>query len=281
MKNTSYFLITIIILTLLGLAGYYYGFLGFIYNVMMPESFGNFPLVVLSIIFGIAAFFSPCSLTVLPGYVSHYLTQDSQEQKRAISKGLYFGFIAALGILTVNIIIGFTVALLGSAAPFAKDPRQDIPLILGVRIVAGFIIAYLGFLTVMEKPFEIPFIQNIIGRINFRKSIFVYGMLYNGAAIGCTGPIMLGLVLYALSSGSFTSAFTAFLVFALTMGALMILLTTLIAIFKDAIVRKIVPLTSSIQKTAGFVMIFAGISIVLLTLEGNRLFVKLFFPFLK
>lgn len=253
---------------------------------MMPEAFSNFPLITLSIIFGTAAFFSPCSFTVLPAYVSHYLTGDKQHSKQAsqtgnIAKGFYFGLIAALGIITINIIVGLIIAVLGSAAPFAKDPRQDIPLILGVRIVAGLIIAYLGLMTVLGKHLEIPVLPNLIGRLSFGKSIFLYGMLYNGAAIGCTGPILLGLILYALTSGSFASALAAFIIFALTMGILMIILTTLTAIFKNTVAHKLAPLTPTIQKIAGFVMIFAGTAIALLTLQGNRLFVQIFFPFFK
>lgn len=214
----------LIVLTLIGFAGYYFGFLGFVYHIMMPEVLSNYPLIVLSVIFGIAAFFSPCSFTVLPAYVSHYLTRDDKE--RSVVKGIYFGLIAALGVLTVNVIIGLMIAAFGSTAPFAKDPRQDIPLILGIRVVAGFIIAYSGLMTVQGKGFEVPGLQNLIGRVSLRKSIFLYGMLYNGAAIGCTGPILLGLMVYALTSGSFASALTAFVIFALTMGVLMIVLTT-------------------------------------------------------
>lgn len=278
--NIMRFLIVLLVLILLGFAGYYFSFLGFIYNVMMPEAFGNFPLVVLSIIFGTAAFFSPCSFTVLPAYVSHYLTGDKDE-RFPIAKGFYFGLIAALGVITINIIIGLIIAALGSTAPFAKDPRQDIPLILGVRIAAGLIIAYLGVLTVLGKHVEIPFLPNLIGRLSFGKSIFLYGMLYNGAAIGCTGPILLGLILYALTLGSFASALTAFIIFALTMGVLMMILTTLTAIFKNTVAHKLAPLTPTIQKIAGYMMIFAGASIALLTLQGNKLFVQIFFPFLK
>lgn len=285
-KTVFKFLIVLIIITLVGFAGYFFGFLGFIYNVMMPEAFGNFPLILLSIIFGIAAFFSPCSFTVLPAYVSHYLTGDKDQAKQAsytgnIAKGFYFGLIAALGVITINIILGLIIAALGTAAPFAKDPRDDIPLILGVRIVAGLIIAYLGLMTVLGKHIEIPVLPNLIGRLSFGKSIFLYGMLYNGAAIGCTGPILLGLILYALTSGSFATALTAFIIFALTMGVLMILLTMLTAVFKRSAAQKIAPLTPTIQKLAGYVMIVAGISIALLTLQGNRLFVQIFFPFLK
>jgi len=289
MKNNRVILTffgTLVLLTFVGFFGYYLGFLGFIYNVMMPQAFGNFPLIILSIIFGTAAFFSPCSFTVLPAYVSHYLTSNEEQNVREDSgrrlvRGFYFGFIAALGVLTINVIVGLVIATLGSTAPFAKDPREDIPLILGVRIAAGLIIAYLGFMTVLGKHVEIPFISNAVGRVSFGKSIFFYGMLYNGAAIGCTGPILLGLILYALTSGSFATALTAFIIFALTMGILMILLTTLTAVFKNAVAKKLAPLTHTVQKLAGYVMIFAGITIALLTLQGNRLFVQIFFPFLK
>lgn len=278
-----YFFFTLLALILVGFLGYYFGFLSFIYNVMMPEAFGKFPLVILAIIFGTAAFFSPCSFSVLPAYVSHYLAAGAEDNKKsAVRKGIYFGLIAALGVITINVLVGLVIALLGSAAPFAKDPREDIALILGIRTVAGLIIAVMGILTVLDKPLPVPsFFHKLIGRASFGKSIFLYGLLYNGAAIGCTGPILLGLTLYALSTGSFAGAFTAFAVFALTMGTLMVLLTTAIAISKEKVAQKLIPLTPTIKKLAGWVMIFVGLAIALLTFEGNRIFVKIFFPFLK
>lgn len=277
-----YFFFALFALVLIGFLGYYLGFLGFIYNVMMPGAFGKFPLIILAIIFGTAAFFSPCSFSVLPAYVSHYLAGDTQEKRGALGKGIYFGFIAALGVITVNLLVGLVIALLGSTAPFAKDPREDIALILGIRTVAGLLIAAMGILTVLDRPLPVPsFFHRFIGRASFGKSIFFYGLLYNGAALGCTGPILLGLMLYALSTGSFTSAFTAFAVFALTMGTLMVLLTTAIAISKEKAIQKLIPLTPTIKKLAGWVMILVGFAIALLTLERNHIFVKIFFPFLK
>lgn len=277
-----YFFFALLALIFVGFLGYYFGFLGFIYNVMMPEAFGKFPLVILAIIFGTAAFFSPCSFSVLPAYVSHYLAEDVREESKVWRRGIYFGFIAALGVITINVLVGLVIALLGSTAPFAKDPREDIALILGIRTVAGFLIAVMGILTVLDRPLPIPsFLYRFMGKASFGKSIFLYGLLYNGAAIGCTGPILLGLTLYALSTGSFASALTAFVVFAFTMGTLMVMLTTAVAIFKERTTQKLIPLTQIIKKVAGWVMIFVGLIIALLTLEGNSLFVKIFFPFLK
>jgi len=60
-------LVAIAVLTGFGLLGYQLGFLQFIYNVMMPGNLGRFrSLSLLSVLFGTAAFFSPCALTVLP-----------------------------------------------------------------------------------------------------------------------------------------------------------------------------------------------------------------------
>lgn len=279
-KLVVYTLLVIIAIILIGFLGYYFGFLGFIYNVMMPQTFSKFSIVSLSIIFGIAAFFSPCAFTVLPAYVSNYLTKE-EKQKPNISKLLKLGIFAALGIIVVNMIIGIVIAILGSATPFSKDPRTDIPLILAVRAIAGFFIAFLGLMTLMHKSFNIGFIQNFLAKKDISKSMFGYGVIYNAVAIGCTGPIMLGLILYAYSSGSFISAITSFIVFSLTMGILMILLTLAIGFFKSLSTKKMIEITPIITKTAGIIMIIAGLTIAILTLEGNKIFVKVFFPFLK
>lgn len=275
-----YTFLIIIALVSIGFLGYYYGFLGAIYKVIMPQTFSKFNIIILSIIFGIAAFFSPCAFTVLPAYVSNYLTKE-EAKKPTISKLLKLGSLAALGIILVNMIIGIVIAILGSATPFSKDPRTDIPLILGIRIAAGFFIAILGVMTLMHKSFRIGFIQNFIGKKELSKSVFWYGLMYNAAALGCTGPIMLGLMLYAYASGSFATALTSFAVFSLTMGFLMVSVTVLTGLFKSMIIKKMVVATPIITKIAGVIMIIVGLAIAFLTLEGNKLFVRLFFPFLS
>lgn len=279
------FLAILGIMTLIGFAGYYFGFLKFIYSVLMPGAFSGLPLPILAVVFGIAAFFSPCSFTVLPAYVAHSLGIDLHEQKRGrrIVRALSIGGIASLGILTINLIIGVAIALLGSSVPFAKDPRQDIPLILGIRVVTGFAITYFGLLTLLDRPFFIPILERGMQRLrsDIAKSTYLYGMFYNGAALGCTGPLLLGLMLYAFSTASFLGALSAFVIFASTMSVLMIVFTALIAISKESIIQSFSPALPVIKKIAGLVMIIAGLSIVALTLEGNRVFVRIFFPFLE
>lgn len=280
MKNknqTLYFFIALFILLIIGFVGYRLGFLNFIYNVMIPAAFSQYNIVILSIIFGIAAFFSPCAFTILPAYVANYL---GQKEKGKLGKALSLGVIAALGIITVNMVIGIIIALLGAATPFAKDPRQDIPIILGVRTLAGLFIVFLGVASLRGKGPGLHFIQRFFSKLNLPQNMYTYGILYNAAAIGCTGPILLALMLYAYASGNVLTALASFAIFSLTMGILMILITLITARFKQKLTQ-VAGFAPIIQKIAAVVMIIVGISIVLLTLEGNNIFVQLFFPYLK
>lgn len=268
-------------ITLLGFLGYRLGFLGFIYNVMMPGNLSSYGLPLLSVLFGTAAFFSPCALTVLPAYISHFLGKESVEaRKPTVLELLSLGVIGACGIIVVNMALGIVIAALGSAAPFAKDPREDIAAILAIRTIAGLLIALMGYLTITEKRMPIPFVQELIASGSLRKSVFTYGVFYNAAAVGCTGPILLGLILFAFQTGSAPAALSAFAVFSLTMGIWMVFLTVLTGLFKGAVVREFIAPAPILRTITGVVMVFVGLSIAILTLEGNRIFVALFFPFL-
>jgi len=174
-KYVWYAVFAIIAITLVGYLGYFFGFLGFINNIALKDAFSQFNIITLAIILGVAAFFSPCAFTVLPAYVSHYLADD---KKLTFRKSLYFGILAALGIIAVNLAVGLVISLLGSTAPFHKDPRDDIPIVLGIRIVAGFLIAALGVMTLLGKTIKIPFLSSIRpGKNAQKKCVYVWHSL--------------------------------------------------------------------------------------------------------
>jgi cytochrome c-type biogenesis protein len=90
-------------------------------------------------------------------------------------------------------------------------------------------------------------------------SLFLYGFGYGLASTGCTLPIYVGLVVFPLSSGAFTRAFTAFLSFALAMGGLMMLLTVVIAGSKQTLLRHLVASTVRIRRASGVILILIGL----------------------
>lgn len=285
LKVLGYFFFGIGAAILIGVFGYYLGFLRFVYDIMMPNAFGRFDLFTLAVITGVAAFFSPCAFPLLPSYIAYSLaSQEEHEPKRRLSRSLYFGVVGALGVMFINLMVGIAIAGFG-AAFFQPDPRLDHPLILAARITVGVAIAALGAVTLAHHSFSIgSYISSRLSRLTLNKEkgssagMFFYGMLYNGAAVGCTGPILLSLMLFALTIGSFITAVIGFVIFSLTMAALMFTVTTLVGLSKTAAISKLKKTSLSINKLSGAVMMAVGILTVALT--GNEFFTRIFFPFL-
>lgn len=276
----KYVLLTVMSAAILGTLGYAFGFLGFVYGIMMPNAFTRFDVLAVGVIAGLAAFFSPCAFPVLPGYMSYYLS--SEQMKHSLRKALKLGGIAALGLTVVNMGVGLIIGSLGEAA-FQPDPRLDPLPLLGVRVAAGVGIAIFGLMKILDYSLNIPFVSSGAGRMmSSRESptrgLFLYGMGYNVAGVGCTGPILLGLVLYAFTIGSYYATMAAFLAFSLTMAILMVLVTVLAGLSKNAVIKSLGRVTPTISKVGGIVMFAVGIFIV--TFTGNEFFTRSFFPFL-
>jgi cytochrome c-type biogenesis protein len=271
---------------LLGVLGYQFGFLGFVYKLMLPQAFARVDVLVLASVMGVAAFFSPCAFPLLPGYMTYQL--QAQGGSAHLLPSLRLGLLAALGLLTVNGALGLVVALLGSAAPFSPDPRQDPWPILAPRLLGGAFVAYLGALYLMNKGLHLGPLARLAGAFgtgeasarSAGRDTFLYGLLYNVIGIGCTGALLLALVVYTLTAGGFWTAFGAFLVFSGTMGLLMVLATLLAGLSRAPLLKRMKGGIPAIQRVSGAVMLVVGALTVAFVLQGNEWFTKLFFPFL-
>lgn len=271
---------------LLGVVGYQLGFLGFIYNLMLPQAFPSIPVYALAAVMGVAAFFSPCVFPMLPGYMTFQLALQHGEKR--LMRSLYLGLMAALGVISVTVVVGLVIAALGAAAPFSPDPRQDPWVILAPRLLGGLFVTYLGATYLLGKDLIVGPLARLSGLVDLgepsnahpARASFLYGFLYNLIGIGCTGALLLALMLYTLTIGGFSVAFGAFLVFAGSMGILMILMTVLVGLAQAVLVRRLKGGIPAIRRVSGAVMLAVGALTVAFVLQGNRLFTELLFPFL-
>ncbi len=271
---------------LLGVIGYQFGFLGFIYNLMLPQAFPRIPVYALAAVMGVAAFFSPCVFPMLPGYMTFQLALQRGEKR--LLRSLYLGSMAALGVISVNVSLGVVIAALGAAAPFSPDPRQDPWIVLAPRLLGGLFVTYLGASYLLGKDVILGTLARLSGLVDLGKpsnvhparASFLYGFLYNLIGIGCTGALLLALMLYALTIGESRTALGAFLVFAGSMGILMISMTTLVGLAQAVLVKRLKGGIPAIRRVSGAVMLAVGALTVAFVLQGNQLFTTLFFPFL-
>lgn len=83
-------------------------------------------------------------------------------------------------------------------------------------------------------------------------------------------PVLAAVAAFAFSTGGFLSAFMAFLLFACTMAALMLVMALLVALASPALVRRVRASTPAIQKAAGGALIVIGVGTVYFALNVGQ-----------
>ncbi|MDQ7036834.1 MAG: cytochrome c biogenesis protein CcdA [Anaerolineae bacterium] len=109
------------------------------------------------------------------------------------------------------------------------------------------------------------------------RSLYLYGFGYNAAGMGCTGPILAGLVVFALSSGGWVSAFSAFFVFSITMATLMLLLSLLVATSQKTMIHRLKNATPRIKTVSSVLLVAVGVFNIVTSINVTA-FVQVLFP---
>ena len=244
------------------------GYLGFRTFDGLPDM-GSVNLYLLAVVAGVASFFSPCAFPLLPGYFSFYHSASQQKEDQAESNNaVRMGLAAALGVVSFNLVLGAAIALLGAGIGKGLSISGPEPSVLVqiFRAVVGFVLIVLGIGQLRNWYFK-PKLADVFvwrtrpeqdGQRGVARNLFYYGLGYNAAGMGCTGPILAGLIVFALSSGGFASAFTAFIVFSLTMGLLMIMISALVAASRDVLLKQMKAATSRIKQISGIILLLVG-----------------------
>ena len=193
---------------------------------------------------GILTIFAPCSYTLLPGYISYYLGQDS-----SLSKAVTGSIICTLGLMTVYSLMGLISFALGTIL------NQIIPL---MNVLSGIILIILGFATI--KEINIPYLQ-FSPQLSNRKGhtgFYLFGLIYGLAGIGCSATIFISIFVYSIQGGFLNSILT-FLLYATGMGIPLMITSILVSQTKDLIINNIRDSTLWMHKFTGTILVMAGI----------------------
>ncbi len=264
-------------------------FLGYFTFVFFVASFapntGTLSLMAFAAVAGVATFFNPCAFPLLPGYLAHQVKVTPKEDQGALGALLYGGSVAALGVTTFNLILGgilavLGVAFLGSLALASAEPNLSVRIFRGV---VGILLIALGLSHITGRGLSFGFLERLghpfrtFQSASPTRQLFTYGFGYNALGIGCGGPILAGLAIFAFAFGGFGATLVAFLVFSLTMASLMIGISVLPAFIGRTSLRGLSRSTGTIQRVAGSVQAVIG-AFLLFSAVYTSLFVQTFFP---
>jgi len=262
-------------------------FIWFVINIVQGGA--AYGLLFVAAVAGVASFFNPCAFPLLPAYLAQYYTTKEGENKKSSKHILLSGFAAALGVTVFNLLLGLIIGILG--AGFGKSlglagENPSLP-IRWLRGIVGAILLYLGFshLTGRGNPFAWlsrffhpkPLAKGSQQEQSWFKKLFAYGFGYTLLGIGCGGPILGGLFIFALSQGGFLTALLALAVYSFVMASLMILVSTVVAFSKEGLLGVLRQSTVKIQRLSGILLLLVGLFLILSSVYISE-FTKILFP---
>ena len=234
-----------------------------LYGVIIPQTgnlaaFSTLGILGFAFVAGLIANFGPCSLGVLPAYMSFYLGMDEGEEKHSpIKKSIKMGAIASLGVFFFFIILGLLFATIGT---FLTS------YVTQLKFAIAILIFFIGISFMRGKSINLPLLssfKNRVSKISQGRSqaagLFGFGIVYGAGGLMCFLPIFLPLVFFPLIGGEFLVSIASFLIFSLAQALFLIAATVFIGQGKHTFFRTMIGKTETMKKVAGGILILTSV----------------------
>jgi cytochrome c biogenesis protein CcdA len=200
--------------------------------------------LTLAFMAGALAFLSPCSLPMLPVYISYYI--DKSDSRGRILPVLTVAASLIFGFLLVFVVVGIIPSLLLS---------EFLKLVWVLEPTIGIILIVIGLLTGWTKAMDRLPTLTINGTwISFLS----FGVAYGFASLGCNLPIFLLVIFQGATVTGVGEILTLFAAYGAGAAALIIPLTLTLSLAKGLVHKQLVKILPYIKKINGFVLILAG-----------------------
>ena len=194
---------------------------------------------------GIATFFSPCVVALLPGYVSYYVAAVDGE-RAPLSGALARGVAASLGALGTFAVLSVVAFAAGTALERALPVIE--PLVGVLLIGLGALVLWKGALSVR------------VALPDRRASVLgfgIFGSVYALAATACVLPLFLSVTVVSLDLAVGGTALVL-AAYALGFAVLMLAATVAVAIGQEALLSRFTGHAGTLTRVAGVVLVLAG-----------------------
>jgi cytochrome c biogenesis protein CcdA len=180
---------------------------------------------------GLIAAVNPCGFVMLPTYLVYFLGMENLRpgaERASVPRAFKVGLAVSAGFLAVFGVIGVITRITSNW--FVATPGPYLSLGIGALLVVLGIAMLFGY----RLPFTTPKLD-VGERDRSVRSMFVFGLAYAIASLGCAiGPFATG-VLGAFARDGFSTGAVAVVLYALGMGAVVVGLTVSLALANTAI----------------------------------------------
>lgn len=213
----------------------------------------DYGLLSFSFLQGIIAFFAPCAVALLPGYISRFATQG-KEGKALIARALKISTLMILGFLTIYGIAG---ALLAVASQLVKSYMPYIVIGMSVLIII------LGTLMALGKNIALSIHLRTKHTANETIEAYLFGIAYGLGALGCLFPLFLVVATSALAAQTLTEGALYLLAYFIGMSIFTIIFAFLAVFSQQFLQKRMRTILPYITRASGILLIIAGTYIIM------------------
>ena len=202
---------------------------------------------------GLLAAVNPCGFVLLPTYLMYFLGVSGRPgtQRATVRRALLVSAALSTGFMTVFVIVGGISRLF---TDWLNQNAKYLALLIGVALVILGIAMLFGY----RLPFSTPKLETG-KRDQTIASMYIFGLAYAIASIGCTiGPFS-ATVLGTIDTDGFFQGVVAVALYGIAMSLLITTLTVTLALAQGGLLKSLRTGMTYVETASAVVMILSGL----------------------
>ena len=202
---------------------------------------------------GLLAAINPCGFVLLPTYLVYFLGMENLRpgaERASVLRALKVSLAVSAGFMSIFVVIGAITKL---STNWFVDKAQWVSLVIGLGLVVLGIAMLFGY----RLPFTTPKLD-IGERDKSVRSMFVFGLAYAVASLGCTIPTFTGVVLGSFATNGLGKGIAAIALYGIGMTLVVTGLTVTLAFANTALLHVLRRGMVWFEQLAGVLLILTG-----------------------
>ncbi|HEY7625594.1 MAG TPA: cytochrome c biogenesis CcdA family protein [Ilumatobacteraceae bacterium] len=204
---------------------------------------------------GLLAAINPCGFVLLPTYLVYFLGMENVRgatpERASMLRAVTVSLAVSAGFMSIFVVIGAITKL---STDWFVDKAQWLSLAIGACLFVLGIAMLFGY----RLPFTTPRLD--LGRHDRSvRSMFVFGLAYAVASIGCTITPFTGVVLGSFSTRGVRTGIIAVGLYGIGMALVVTALTVTLAFANTALLRVLRRGMAWMEQAAGVLLILTGL----------------------
>jgi len=202
---------------------------------------------------GLLAAINPCGFVLLPTYLVYFLGMENLRpgaERASVLRALKVSLAVSIGFMSIFVVIGAITKL---STNWFVEKSQWVSLVIGFVLVVFGIAMLFGY----RLPFTTPKLD-IGERDRSVRSMYVFGLAYAVASIGCTIAPFTGVVLGSFSTNGLRTGVAAVALYGVAMALVITGLTVTLAFANTALLRVLRRGMAWFEQVAGVLLILTG-----------------------